>query len=70
MSVSVLDVCQLLSHKEVEVAHRYLAATRNAVVRAVTNLSAGQATFTPAPGRWSIAESENMRHKSRLWRIT
>ncbi len=56
MNVSVLELSQTLSHKEVEVAHRYLSATRNAVVRTVTNLSGAQATFAPAPGRWSIAD--------------
>jgi len=56
MSLSVLEVSQTLSPKEVEVAHRYLSATRNAVVRTVANLSIDQATFVRAPGQWSIAD--------------
>lgn len=56
MIASVLELSPTLSHKEVEVAHRYLSATRNAVVRAASNLSVAQATFAPAAGRWSIAD--------------
>jgi hypothetical protein len=56
MVASVLEARHTLSHKEIEVAHRYLMATRNAVVRAVSNLSSEQATFTAAPELWSIAD--------------
>jgi hypothetical protein len=56
MSTTVTYASQYLSDKEVETAQRYLAATRDALVRMVTELTEAQSSFTPGPERWSIAD--------------